>query len=414
MTTCPQCGYQRTSNDDKFISSEECPKCGIFYKKWKPSPDSENPESTIKNDDKLNVSKEKRPIPYKSILIFAIIFILLAIFAKFTFFTRNESPPEPIVFTLPVTPPLGMESNSYIIRASGSEKVTTAAGQIFTPLHHAPVLLKLGFLFTQYSLEERVRGFKLQIILSEWNGDHPSPTALWISGPTTIPFSDKDFQADWLDFDIPHLSLNPAQQYIAWVTLSGMDNQPNASVGIPGMGPRYSRPPSDSDRKNGSAGSPYPQGMRALYKQENSDGDVSKMTNFPWEVHDVGHNLHFRMSFVGQSDTSKSKKELEIDDSQREINETTQQQQENAIIQLREMEQQRVEREQQLEQQRVEREKHQYEMEQQRERQRVEREIQQYENERLRDEMKLKQQQQDEMNRLGRVHKRVPKRSRMR
>ena len=31
MTVCPQCGYERKTNDDNFVNAEECPKCGIFY-----------------------------------------------------------------------------------------------------------------------------------------------------------------------------------------------------------------------------------------------------------------------------------------------------------------------------------------------------------------------------------------------
>jgi Zn-finger nucleic acid-binding protein len=40
---CPQCGYERTKHDDNFVSIEECPRCGIFYKKWKPI------ESSVEN-----------------------------------------------------------------------------------------------------------------------------------------------------------------------------------------------------------------------------------------------------------------------------------------------------------------------------------------------------------------------------
>ena len=31
---CPNCGYERTVRDDSFSSTEECPSCGIFYKKF--------------------------------------------------------------------------------------------------------------------------------------------------------------------------------------------------------------------------------------------------------------------------------------------------------------------------------------------------------------------------------------------
>ena len=37
MTICPHCGYERTKRDE-IINPAECPKCGIIYEKWKPSP----------------------------------------------------------------------------------------------------------------------------------------------------------------------------------------------------------------------------------------------------------------------------------------------------------------------------------------------------------------------------------------
>jgi S1-C subfamily serine protease len=40
MTICPQCGYERTKNDE-IINPAECPKCGIIYEKWKPTADTE-------------------------------------------------------------------------------------------------------------------------------------------------------------------------------------------------------------------------------------------------------------------------------------------------------------------------------------------------------------------------------------
>jgi len=39
---CPNCGHERSEGDHSFFSKEECPKCGIFYKKFvdKLAPDS--------------------------------------------------------------------------------------------------------------------------------------------------------------------------------------------------------------------------------------------------------------------------------------------------------------------------------------------------------------------------------------
>lgn len=46
---CPQCGYERKKTD-AIISEEECPKCGIIYRKWKqkpaPSPPGEEPAAS--------------------------------------------------------------------------------------------------------------------------------------------------------------------------------------------------------------------------------------------------------------------------------------------------------------------------------------------------------------------------------
>lgn len=427
MAVCPQCGYERKTEDDKFVSAEECPKCGIFYKKWEPSSISTNTEHILTSSEAPNTNKENKTIRYKSIIAFAIIFIVLAIFAKFTFLTRNESPR--LVSTLPAILPLGMESNSYMIRTSGEEGAITAAGQIFTPPNQTPVLFKLGFMFTQYSFTKKVPDFKLQVRLSEWAGDRPGPTELWISEPRSIPSTTDDFQADWLDFDVPYLLLDSKKLYIAWVTLSGLGNPHDASVGIPGMGPIYSK-------GRGSGISPYPEGMRTFYKQANPDGDVSQMTISTWEVHDVGHNLSFRMSFENLKN-EHDKKDLEIYDSQTRLNEMIQQKTKNAIIQRRETEQQnqseikqaQVEREiqhqEEIERRQVEVEQRQEEMKRQqveseqqqeeRKRQLVERELQQYEREKQQEEMnqkqnEMRQQQKDRLYIEPRRVQRIPRR----
>jgi hypothetical protein len=59
MTICPQCGYERTNNDDSFVSSEECPKCGVLYNKCKPPTLSKSIEPIIKNSETLDVKTEK-------------------------------------------------------------------------------------------------------------------------------------------------------------------------------------------------------------------------------------------------------------------------------------------------------------------------------------------------------------------
>ena len=397
MTVCPQCGYERKANDDNFVNAEECPKCGIIYKKWKPSSVSNNTEPILTDNNTSKTDKEKKVTKYKSIfksiISVVIIIAVLAISAKFTFFERVES-------TLPNAPVLGMESNSYLIRASGEEGAITAAGQIFSPSHQTPVLLKLGFLFTQFKFIKQAPDSKLQVRLSEWAGDRPAPTALWVSEPRAItPIDTENVQADWIDFTVPYLSLDPKKQYIAWVTLSGLDNPLDANIGIPGMGPRQATLPSDRQTAWGSEKSPYPQGRRALYKQENLDGNVSQMTNSAWETHDVGHNLHFRMSFennrivvCGMTLFIKPKNKNDKKDfSTVVVNE--QQPQPDPVTQSSNMQQRRDENDQQ----RIEAERQREETELKRKQQQVEAEIQQYEREQRQNEMT--QQQGDRWNR---------------
>ena len=42
--TCPSCGYERTRSDDGIISKEECPKCGIIYRKFSAKPPEQTTE----------------------------------------------------------------------------------------------------------------------------------------------------------------------------------------------------------------------------------------------------------------------------------------------------------------------------------------------------------------------------------
>jgi len=61
MTVCPQCGYNRTKQDDNFVSKEECPKCGIFYNKWKPIEITNNAEPSITIATGQTENKENKP-----------------------------------------------------------------------------------------------------------------------------------------------------------------------------------------------------------------------------------------------------------------------------------------------------------------------------------------------------------------
>ncbi len=54
MIICPHCGYERTKSDE-IINPAECPKCGIIYEKWKPSPAVEKEEITKKATEPVSV-----------------------------------------------------------------------------------------------------------------------------------------------------------------------------------------------------------------------------------------------------------------------------------------------------------------------------------------------------------------------
>lgn len=45
ITICPKCGYKRTEDDNEYVSLEECPSCGIIYKKIKQIPPQQVDES---------------------------------------------------------------------------------------------------------------------------------------------------------------------------------------------------------------------------------------------------------------------------------------------------------------------------------------------------------------------------------
>jgi len=66
VTICPQCGYERTNNDDSFVSSEECPKCGIIYKKWTPSFVLEKNKEHIITSNETSDGNKKRITPLKT------------------------------------------------------------------------------------------------------------------------------------------------------------------------------------------------------------------------------------------------------------------------------------------------------------------------------------------------------------
>ena len=297
MKTCPQCGYERKSNDDHFTSPEECPKCGIIYRRWQARevPVIEAPAVSVES---FNKGREWEWKQYKVLLGAGLILIVVVVLARWLLFSGSQSTqllPLRIESTLPVTMPLGMESNSCLIRTSDVEKAVVAAGQIFSPPVETPVLFKVGFMFVRSRFVGVESDVKLQIRLSEWLGSHPAATDLWVSDTIVIRRSDKDIHVEWQKCDVPHIPLNPAKQYIAWVTLDGMGNSSDAGIGIPGMGPRYSSP------SGHPVTNPYPKGRRVLYRHPLPDEDGTSLDPPGWEIHAAGHNLHFTMSFENRA-----------------------------------------------------------------------------------------------------------------
>ncbi len=59
-TKCPSCGYERTENDDRFHSKEECPKCGIFYKKYVESVKSKSSDETSESTKTITLPLKRR------------------------------------------------------------------------------------------------------------------------------------------------------------------------------------------------------------------------------------------------------------------------------------------------------------------------------------------------------------------
>ncbi|HOW57867.1 MAG TPA: S1C family serine protease, partial [Smithellaceae bacterium] len=79
MTVCPNCNYERKQSDN-FVSEAECPKCGIFYAKWKPVSPSGNTEALNQASGKI---QDKPPEAFdakiKRILIIALAVLVAVI-----------------------------------------------------------------------------------------------------------------------------------------------------------------------------------------------------------------------------------------------------------------------------------------------------------------------------------------------
>jgi len=61
---CPSCGYERTERDDGFFSKEECPKCGIYYRKHV---DKKTANQIHANQDNITIGDKKKETVSKEV-----------------------------------------------------------------------------------------------------------------------------------------------------------------------------------------------------------------------------------------------------------------------------------------------------------------------------------------------------------
>ena len=86
LRICPKCNYQRTKNDDKFVSKNECPGCGIIYDRYIQNKSETNfkefneREEIQSNSFSKNTSPKRLKYFYNAIIVLAVlvfIYILL-------------------------------------------------------------------------------------------------------------------------------------------------------------------------------------------------------------------------------------------------------------------------------------------------------------------------------------------------
>jgi|GEM_PF-5503877 len=192
--------------------------------------------------------------------------------------------------TIPPVEVHGFESSSFSLYDKSAMGGTTALGQIFLPPKGHDLLIKVGFQCRSYNgLDVNV---KLRI--SVWEGDRPNSSTLWESETVLVS---KDSNG-WVSFDVPHIKLISGQKYIAWLSMSGLQNEDHASFGVVSMGRRTT----ESGRQPNTWTSDYPEGSRAFWRQSNPDGQIDNITQAPWITDGSGENLHFKMVFENKEE----------------------------------------------------------------------------------------------------------------
>lgn len=211
--------------------------------------------------------------------------------------------------TLPLNEVLGAAPSSFNLRYKGTRTEITAIGQIFQAPIGFNYLFNIKFLCRQQRNLDLSSDISVKLRLSEWTGDRPASKTIWESEPLQVK---SDFTHGWITFDMPHAKLKPNQEYIAWLSMSGLKNDDDAVLGIVSMGPQTREKPkqlvsgvvSNIDSKVDNFAEEqmewiysYPEGLRAFWRHGNPDGIADYMTQYSWKIDDVGHNLHFKMQF---------------------------------------------------------------------------------------------------------------------
>lgn len=221
--------------------------------------------------------------------------LIFAIFLLYTACDRTERSEA----RLPVEEVLGAESNGYTLFYKNTHEGATAIGQIFSIPNGHPNLISVGFLYRKYKNKNTAPPANLKLIISEWQQDRPIRPHLWESEIQTVT---GESVGDWLEFNLPSVKLKPNVKYIAWLTLSDLDNADDASLTIVNMGPRTLTPmPPPGQPWNAEWKFAYAEGQRARWKHGNPDGITTYMTEYPWTTDAPGYNLHFKMLFENKA-----------------------------------------------------------------------------------------------------------------
>ncbi|OAH99045.1 hypothetical protein [Methylomonas methanica] len=200
---------------------------------------------------------------------------------------------------LPAEEVLGAESGGYNLFYKNTREGATAIGQIFSIPKGHPNLIYVGFLYRKYKNINPAPQANLKLIISEWQNDRPVRPTLWESEIKTVM---GESIGDWLEFNLPSVKLKPGVKYIAWLTLSDLENADDASLSIVNMGPRTLTPmPTTGEPWNAEWKFAYAEGQRAMWRHGNPDGITDYMTEYPWKTDAPGHNLHFNMLFENRA-----------------------------------------------------------------------------------------------------------------